>query len=143
MSLIHGSRGLIYFVHQFKPNFREAALLDDGEMLQAVTTLNRQITKLAPVLNSPSINDAVTVQVADPTAPIAITVRQYEGATWIFAVAMRAQTTTAEFTIKNNPQIHSIEVVDESRNIPVERGAFRDRFEPWDVHLYRAALQAK
>jgi hypothetical protein len=33
MSLIRGSRGLIYFVHQFKPTFREAALLDDPEML--------------------------------------------------------------------------------------------------------------
>jgi hypothetical protein len=140
MSLIHGSRGLIYFVHEFKPNFREAALLDDPEMLQAVTTLNRQITKLAPVLKSPSINDTVTVQIADPTAPIAITVRQYEGATWIFAVAMRGQTTTAEFTIKNNPKIHSVEVVDEKRNLPAEQEVFKDRFEPWDVHLYRAAL---
>ena len=32
MSLIHGSRGLVYFVHQFKPRFVEAALLDDPEM---------------------------------------------------------------------------------------------------------------
>ena len=55
MSLIHGSHGLIYFVHQFKPRFREAALLDDPEMTEAVTALNRQITQLAPVLNSPTI----------------------------------------------------------------------------------------
>jgi hypothetical protein len=140
MSLIHGSRGLIYFVHQFKPNFREAALLDDPQMLQAVSTLNRQITKLAPVLNSPSLKDAVSVQTADPTAPIAITVREYEGATWIFAVTMRGQSTTAEFTIKNNPKIHSVEAVDENRNLPAQQSVFKDRFEPWDVHLYRAAL---
>ena len=143
MSLIQGSRGLIYFVHQFKPNFREAALLDDPEMLQAVTTLNRQITKLTPVLNSPCIRDAVVVQIANPTAPIAITVRQYEGATWIFAVAMRGQSTTAEVTIKNNPKIHSIEVVDENRKLLAEQGVFKDRFGPWDVHLYRAVLKAK
>ena len=54
MSLIQGTRGLIYFVHQFKPTFREAALLDDPEMLAAVTALNQQITGLAPVLNTPS-----------------------------------------------------------------------------------------
>jgi hypothetical protein len=48
MSLIHGSQGLIYFVHQFEPKFREAALLDDAEMLEAVTRLNHQITELAP-----------------------------------------------------------------------------------------------
>jgi hypothetical protein len=27
MSLIHGSKGLIYFVHEFKPVFKEAGLL--------------------------------------------------------------------------------------------------------------------
>ena len=36
MSLIHGSRGLIYFVHQFKPKFIEAGLLADEEMATAV-----------------------------------------------------------------------------------------------------------
>ena len=55
MALIHGSRGLIYFVHQFKPRFNEHALLDDPEMLTAVTAINRQIHDLAPVLNSPSL----------------------------------------------------------------------------------------
>ena len=54
MALIHGSRGLIYFVHQFKPKFNEHALLDDPEMLAAVTAINRQIRDLAPVLNSPT-----------------------------------------------------------------------------------------
>src|SRR5205823_14108252 len=29
MALIHGSKGLIYFVHQFQPKFNEHALLDD------------------------------------------------------------------------------------------------------------------
>ncbi len=50
-SIIHGSRGLIYFVHQFAPKFREAALLDDPDMLKAVTTLNQPIALLEPVLN--------------------------------------------------------------------------------------------
>ena len=43
MSLIHGSRGLIYFVHQFSPKFDEHALLDDPEMLGMVTKLNLRI----------------------------------------------------------------------------------------------------
>jgi hypothetical protein len=140
MSLIHGSRGLIYFVHQFKPNFREAALLDDPEMLEGVTALNRQITKLAPVLNSPALNDAVTVQARNSSVPIAMTVRRDKGATWIFAVAMRDGSTTAEFTLKDSPGIKSIEVVDENRSLPPQQGVFKDRFESWDVHLYRVAL---
>ncbi len=46
MSLLHGSQGLIYFVHEFAPRFKEAALLDDPEMLRAVTSINRQIQRL-------------------------------------------------------------------------------------------------
>ena len=38
MSLVHGSRGIIWFVHQFKPVFCEWQLLNDPEMLAAVRT---------------------------------------------------------------------------------------------------------
>jgi hypothetical protein len=97
MSLIHGSRGLIYFVHQFKPKFREPALLDDPEMLAAVTLLNRQVTGLAPVLNSPTITDAATVSSENAAVPVAIMVKRHENATYLFAVGMRNSTTTATF----------------------------------------------
>ena len=33
MSIIHGSQGLIYFVHEWQPRFNEAALLSDPDML--------------------------------------------------------------------------------------------------------------
>jgi hypothetical protein len=66
MALVHGARGLIYFVHQFKPKFIEAALLEDSEMLAAVTALNQQITELAPVLNSPTISNGIRVAENDP-----------------------------------------------------------------------------
>jgi hypothetical protein len=52
MSIIHGSRGLIYFVHQFAPKFIEAGLLVDEEMVAAVTKVNRQVRDLAAVINA-------------------------------------------------------------------------------------------
>ena len=55
MSLIHGSRGIIYFVHQFKPVFREASIFEDAPLLKAMTDVNKQITELAPILNSPEV----------------------------------------------------------------------------------------
>jgi len=137
MSLIHGSRGLIYFVHQFKPSFREAALLDDSEMLEGITALNRQITRLAPVLNGPSVNDAITLRPENSTVPVAFTVRHHEGATWIFAVSMREGETTAEFSLKDEIDSKSVEVLDEDRSIPIQARGFKDRFGSWDVHLYR------
>lgn len=35
MSLIHGSMGLIYFVHEWTPKFNESALLSDPDMLRS------------------------------------------------------------------------------------------------------------
>ena len=57
MSIIHGSMGLIYFVHEWQPKFDESALLSDPEMLAAVSQTNHQIAELAPVLNSPTVAD--------------------------------------------------------------------------------------
>ena len=137
MSLIHGSRGLIYFVHQFKPAFHEAALLDDPEMLAAVTALNNQITGLAPVLNSPSVREAVTVQSENPGVPVATMVKQNKGATYLFAVAMRDGETTATFKLGGVDGARTVEVIDENRKLAAAGGSFSDRFGPWDAHLYR------
>ncbi len=98
MSLIHGSRGLIYFVHQFEPTFKEASLLDDPELLPAVTAINRQIHELAPVLNSPTIDDAVRVTSSDPQVPVAVICKRYDEALYLFAVAMRNQ--AAKMTVE-------------------------------------------
>lgn len=137
MALIHGADGLIYFVHQFEPKFIEAALLRDSEMLAAVTELNRQITELAPVLKAPTVTNAVTVTVANPDIPVATMVKELEGQTYLFAVAMRAQATATKFSIKKRPGNFSAEVLGEKRSIAVTNGEFSDRFAPWEVHLYR------
>jgi hypothetical protein len=138
MSIIHGSMGLIYFVHEFKPRFNESALLSDAEMLSAVTAINRQITELAPVLNSPAIEDAATVSSSNKAVPIAIMVKKHDGATYLFAVGMRGDKTTATFTLRHAESIKSMEVIGENRTIAVNDGVFKDDFEAWDVHLYRA-----
>jgi hypothetical protein len=136
MALIHGAHGIIYFVHQFKPKFIEAALLEDPEMLAAVTTLNRQITELAPVLNSPTITNAVNVTASEPTVPVATMVKRVNGQSYLFAVAMRGQTTMAEFTLKESTN-GKVEVLGEKRSLKITNGTFADHFAPWEVHLYR------
>ncbi len=137
MSLIHGSQGIIYFVHQFEPNFVEAALLEDREMLEAVTEINRQIRELAPVLNSPSIIDGVSVKSSNPDVPVHAMVKRYQGATYLFAVGMRNASTTAEFTLQGVPGRAIAEVLGEGRRITVRQARFEDTFKPYAVHLYR------
>jgi hypothetical protein len=137
MSLIHGSRGLIFFVNEFKPKFREAALLDDTETLAAVTMLNRQITQLAPVLNAPAIHDGVTLRAENPSESVAVMLKRHEGATYLFAVEMLGNTALEEISLKGMEGEQTVEVLGENRSIPTASGRFKDRFAPWEVHLYR------
>jgi hypothetical protein len=137
MSLIHGSRGVIYFVHQFKPKSVNAALLDDPEMLAAVTRINQQIAQLAPVLNRPSLRGAVTVQSKNPDVPVAVMAKQSGEATYVFAVGMRAGATEAAFTLTGTQGDFTAEVLGENRTFTATNGSFSDHFDPWAVHLYK------
>ena len=137
MSLIHGSRGIIYFVHEWQPRFNESALLSDPEMLTAVTVLNKQITRLAPVLNSATITNAVSVASENTELPIAVMAKQKDGALYLFAVGMRDGRTTATFTLAGSAGADTVEVLDENRTLAAKDGVFQDRFAPWDAHLYR------
>ena len=58
MSLIHGSRGLIYFVHQFQPVFREAALLADAEISR---TRSGSFAAAPRSCNSSSLRSTISV----------------------------------------------------------------------------------
>ena len=137
MSLIHGSTGLIYFVHQFKPRFIEPALLHDAEMVAAVTKINRRVHALAPVLNSPTIAGGAAVTSSSPDAPVGVMVKRHGGATYLFAVCMRGAAATASFTVAAPRPKASAEVLGEGRKLPLTGGAFQDTFKPYDVHLYR------
>src|SRR5262245_60921230 len=87
MSLIHGSSGLIYFVHQFKPRFSEGSLLQDAELLAGVTAINKEVHWHAAALNGPTIPDGVTVTTSDADAPVAAIAKRSADSTWVFAVA--------------------------------------------------------
>jgi hypothetical protein len=137
MSIIHGSMGLIYFVHEWKPRFNESALLSDPHMLSAVTAINRQIIRLAPVLNSPSLKKSASVSSENEDVPVAVMTKRHGGAIYLFAVVMRKGETAAEFTVNDLVGEKSVEVLGENREIILENGVFKDKFEVWDVHLYR------
>ena len=118
------------------------SLLEDPEMLEAVTRVNHQITRLAPVLNSATLEEKASVESANPQVPIAIMVKQFQGSTYLFAVAMRDGATRAMFSLKSNSDDKlRVEVIDEDRSLEVHDFTFRDQFEPWDAHLYRITAQ--
>ncbi len=148
MSIVHGSRGLIYFCHQFEPRFVEAALLEDREMATAVGALNRRIRELAPVLASATIPDRVAVE-TDPAdvseelsealgaRPVAVLVKEHREALYIFAVRMETPALRATFRVKGPPATATIEVIGEDRAIEAREGSFTDDFGAHTVHIYR------
>ncbi len=136
MALIHGAKGLIYFCHQFKPDFIEAGLLADAEMARAVADLNKQILSLAPALNSPDIPDAAKVASSDASVPIDLVVKRHAGQIYLFSAAMREGQTKATFTLPDRTD-RRIEVLGEGRTLDAKGGAWHDDFSGYQVHLYR------
>jgi hypothetical protein len=137
MSLIHGSRGIIYFAHEFKPKFIEAGLLADAEMAKAVGEINAQIKDLAPVLNSPADPAAATAKSANQEVPIDITTRHSGQTLYLFAAAMGKAQTQAIFKIAHQAGESKIEVLGEDRILTATDGQFQDTFNNYAVHLYR------
>lgn len=136
MALIHGSKGIIYFVHEWEPRFNESALLSDPAMLAMVTSINQGIHKLAPVLNSPTLSLGATANSENPDLPVAIMLKRHEGKLYLFACALRDGETRVTFTIPKIPAACVAEVLDESRTVAIQNNQFQDRFGPYEVHRY-------
>src|SRR5208282_625605 len=124
-------------VHEWQPKFDEPALLHDSEMLREVTAIDLQITELAPVLNSPTVRDTVQVSSSEPQIPVAVMLKQHEGASYLFAVAMRDGDTTATFRLKGLAGDKTVEVLGEERSLSARGGVFSDSFKSWAAHCYR------
>lgn len=142
MSIISGSRGIIYFVHQFKPRFVEASWFEDPQLAAAMNKINARVQSLARVINSPPTNDIVEVSVfandrKSRADDIAITSRQDGCSTYVFAASLVNTPLKASVRIKGTAAITSIEVLDEARSIPIDGGRFMDDFPPYGVHLYK------
>jgi len=148
MSIVHGSRGLIYFCHQFQPRFSEAALLEDATLSAAVKAINQQVRELAPVINDPAPAPGISIS-TEPAAvspemekllgarPVAALAKTHGSAVYVFAVRMEASTVATTIQIEGRSGSFKVEVLGESRTIETRGGAFRDEFGPHAVHLYR------
>ncbi len=134
MSLIQGSRGIIYFVHQFEPQFREASLLDDPELLPAVTEINRHVTTLAPVLNRGRPSSDVTAS-GEPNPAIQMRVLEHENQLYLFAVNLTA--TSQSIVVNVADRWRKGERLYEEGTIEFPSGRMEDTFKPYQVHLYR------
>lgn len=137
MSIIHGSMGIGYFVHQFTPTFDEKALLDDAVMKPAVAAIDQQIHDLAPALNTAPITNAVSEQ---SSTKVDFLVKRLPsslgGHLYVFAVSMTGTQTTATFTLSHDT-FTTATVLGENRSVSIAANAFTDTFAAYAVHLYQ------
>jgi hypothetical protein len=137
MALIHGASGIMYFCHRFSPTFSETDCLDNTTTADGLTKINAQVRTLAPVLNQQSVGNGVTVASSASGAPIDVMLKRYSGATYVFAVVMRNQSTTGTFTLRDFADAASVEVIGENRTVSISGGAFEDDFSGYGVHRYK------
>lgn len=137
MALIHGSQGIVYFAHEWKPKFRAAGMLKYPKMAAAIGKLNAQVLSLAEVLNQPSVTDAVQVTSSKKDVPIRAMTKRLGEDTYVFAVAMRNRETQGTVRLRGLRASDVVEVLHESRTIEAQKGLFRDSFAGYGVHIYR------
>lgn len=139
-ALVHEARGFGYFCHVFQPSFDEAGLLHTPSTKAAAAAIDAEVSSLAPVLNTQSVANWGTVASSTTTTPVDVMVKRAANATYVFAVAMRGDPTTATFALERLPDgASSAEVIGETRSIPVSGGMFSDTFDGYGVHLYKIA----
>jgi hypothetical protein len=136
MAIIHGARGLVYFVDEFSPAFREDAIFRHPEVVRQVAQENQLIKSLASVLNSPTLSGTIAVQSSEP---IDILAKRVKNTLYVFAVAMANRASQPRFTLGG---LHGTEVhvVGEKRGIAMTQGAFEDAFDGYGVHIYEIPL---
>jgi hypothetical protein len=140
LALIHEANGILYFIDLITPTFREDGIFADPAMVTAVTALNKEITSLAPELNSATIPNLVTVSSSSSAAPIDIMVKAHGFTLYVFSAISRAGTATGSFSIQGMTGSAVATVVNESRTVMVEAGKFSDAFAANGAHVYTIDL---
>lgn len=134
-SIIHEARGVIYFNHNFGGPCISYHVLREScgtAVRPYVTEVNRQITQLAPVLNTQSyqhtFNPALNTML-----------KAHDGSYYVFAMQKRDRTSGSyTFTLPSGMNATSVEVMFENRTLPVSGGKFQDSFAAeYSYHIYK------
>lgn len=132
MAIVHGARGIVYFVHEWKPSFRDDALFRYPEIVREVASINSMIARLAPAING---GKPLDVRVEAPTR-IATLAREHSGTLYLVAVNMERKASAARLHLPQ-PWAGTAFALGEDRVVAADAGALADNFEPYGVHIYR------
>ena len=150
-ALIHEARGIAYFQHNNDSAYAgNYSIVDSSTIRAKVTAINAKVRSLAPVLNTQSyytgtriVNGFTYYQYSFGNNTDAM-VKTYGGYCYIFAgLGMGHATGSKTFTVPAGVAGTTVEVVGESRTIPISGAAFSDTFaSEWSHHVYRIPMGA-
>ena len=132
MAIAHGATGIIYFCHEFKPREIEAGLLQYPDIVEAVKNVNAEVTALAPLINSPTVEGVVR-----PPADVAALCKRRGDDLYVFAASRWDVPTTASFELRDAPAATTVDVIGGNRRLDVRARRFTDEFPAYGVRLYR------
>ncbi len=136
IALISGVKGFGYFCHEWKPRFREDAMLRDKVMSAAISKINQRVTSLAKALNSPPKKNGASLKASSKKAKMKWTVRKVGSKLYVFAVNLSSTASKVSIYIPGSKGSKSATVLDESRKLAFRFGRASDQFGPYEVHLY-------
>jgi len=137
MAIIHGGRGIGYFVHNFDKNGKYvtgSGLLKDAEMMKAIKKQNAEIRALAKVIYAPQIKGVSLA--THPEAKLDYVAKKVDGQVYILSSTMTTTPTSATFSVEGLKD-GEVEVINEDRTLKLKDGKFTDSFAGYDVNLYR------
>ena len=133
-SLIHGASGITYFKHNFGGSCQTTDAFIDcpGSYITNVTNINSHVKDLAPVLNTQSYQYSFG-------STIDTMLKWYNGSAYIFAMGKNGSTGSKTFTLPSGlSSTASVQVLYESRTLPVSSGTFSDSFaSEYSYHIYK------
>lgn len=130
-----GASGIVWFAHEFAPEFTEAGLLKYPEIVDAVRTIGREVAANAPVLATPPLTGVVTATTL-PAVDIALRVHRHGGALHLFAASLAPTATRAVFRVPT-AKAGSKALAADGRELPLVDGAFADDVAGYESRHYR------
>ncbi|MFY9342953.1 MAG: beta-galactosidase [Planctomycetota bacterium] len=133
IAIASGASGIVFFAHEFAPQFVEAGLLAHPEIADAVRAICTEVHAAAPVLSSPQVPDAVAVANG---GELAVRAHEHGGALWLFVASLQDELQPATFTVKGATK-GRVEVAGDARPIALVNGVFRDEIPAYGIRHYR------
>jgi hypothetical protein len=137
-SLIAGARGVVYFNHSFggpEDCQTQHVLRDVGcyaPVRAMVKAVNRQIKRLAPVLNARTV-----VSGWRSGSSIRAMVKWHRGRFYVFAGSRENRPSVGRFSMRCIGKARAVRL-GEAGSVPVRRGSFSDSFADGNaIHIYR------